>query len=171
MSGRQVVHVLSDDPDWPGEHGFITREIIEKYAAPNSTFLFCGPLAMCRFVRKALEDMGVPQRRFRHDVVNNPADISTCRATEGYGGKDVSHHRRARHSRRCDRCQGKRIRRRRARAQRYPGRYPLPQRRVRFLPQPAARRRHLRIPHQRRRRAMDKELSWFHACSAYPLSI
>ena len=81
MSGRQVVHVLSDDPDWPGEHGFITREIIEKYAAPNSTFLFCGPLAMFRFVRKALEDMGVPQRRFRHDVVNNPADISTCRAT------------------------------------------------------------------------------------------
>ena len=73
----KVVHVLSDDPDWPGEHGFITREIIEKYAAPNSTFLFCGPLAMFRFVRKALEDMGVPQRRFRHDVVNNPADIST----------------------------------------------------------------------------------------------
>ena len=71
------MHVLSDDPDWPGEHGFITREIIEKYAAPNSTFLFCGPLAMFRFVRKALEDMGVPQRRFRHDVVNNPADIST----------------------------------------------------------------------------------------------
>ena len=32
---------------------------------------------MFRFVRKALEDMGVPQRRFRHDVVNNPADIST----------------------------------------------------------------------------------------------
>ena len=73
----KVVHVLSGDPDWPGEHGFITREIIEKYAAPNSTFLFCGPLAMFRFVRKALEDMGVPQRRFRHDVVNNPADIST----------------------------------------------------------------------------------------------
>ena len=35
----KVVHVLSGDPDWPGEHGFITREIIEKYAAPNSTFL------------------------------------------------------------------------------------------------------------------------------------
>ena len=70
-----------------GEHGFITREIIEKYSTPNSTFLFCGPLAMFRFVSKALEEMGVPKRRFRHDVVNNPADISILpgypKGTEG----------------------------------------------------------------------------------------
>ena len=73
----QIVHVLSDDPDWQGEKGFISREIIEKYAAPDSTFLFCGPLAMYQFVSKALGDIGVPKHRFRHDVVNNPADIST----------------------------------------------------------------------------------------------
>ncbi len=73
----KVVHVLSDEPDWPGEKGFITREIIEKYSNPDSTFMFCGPLAMFRFVKKALDEMGVPVRRFRHDVVNNPADVST----------------------------------------------------------------------------------------------
>ncbi|MCR5089946.1 MAG: 2Fe-2S iron-sulfur cluster binding domain-containing protein [Oscillospiraceae bacterium] len=73
----KVVHVLSDEPDWPGEKGFITREIIEKYSTPDTTFMFCGPLAMFRFVKKALDDMGVPVRRFRHDVVNNPADVST----------------------------------------------------------------------------------------------
>ena len=73
----QVVHVLSDDPDWQGEKGFITKEIIEKYAAPDSTYLFCGPLAMYQFVSKALDEMGVPKYRFRHDVINNPADIST----------------------------------------------------------------------------------------------
>ncbi len=73
----KVVHVLSDDPGWKGETGFISREIIEKYASPESTFLFCGPLAMYQFVSKALDEMGVPKRRFRHDVVNNPADIST----------------------------------------------------------------------------------------------
>lgn len=73
----KVVHVLSGDPDWQGEKGFISREIIEKYSTPDSTFMFCGPLAMFNFVSKALDEMGVPKRRFRHDVINNPADIST----------------------------------------------------------------------------------------------
>ena len=73
----KVVHVLSDEPDWDGEKGFITREIIEKYSTPDCTYMFCGPLPMFRFVKKALDEMGVPVRRFRHDVVNNPADVST----------------------------------------------------------------------------------------------
>ncbi len=73
----KVVHVLSGQPDWPGEKGFITREIIEKYSVPGCTYMFCGPLAMFQFVSKALKEMQIPPRRFRHDVVNNPADISS----------------------------------------------------------------------------------------------
>ena len=73
----RVVHVLSDEPDWPGEKGFISREIIEKYSSPDCTYMFCGPLAMFTFVKKALDEMGIGPRRFRHDVVNNPADVST----------------------------------------------------------------------------------------------
>lgn len=73
----KVVHVLSDDPTWQSEKGFITKELIEKYSLPDCTYMFCGPLAMFRFVSKALDEMGVAKRRFRHDVVNNPADIST----------------------------------------------------------------------------------------------
>ena len=75
-SDVRVVHVLSDDPDWKGEKGFISRQIIEKYSTPDSTYLFCGPRAMYGFVKKALEEMNVPMRRFRHDVVNNPADVT-----------------------------------------------------------------------------------------------
>ena len=73
----KVIHVLSDEPDWQGEKGFITREIIEKYSTPDCTYMFCGPLPMFRFVKKALDEMGIGPRRFRHDVVNNPADVST----------------------------------------------------------------------------------------------
>ena len=73
----KVVHVLSDDPDWDGEKGFINKDIIQKYSGENTTYLFCGPLAMFQFVSKALDELGVPKYRFRHDVVNNPADIST----------------------------------------------------------------------------------------------
>ena len=72
----KVVHVLSDDPDWEGEKGFISGEIIEKYSVPGCTYLFCGPRAMYTFVEKALNELGVEKRRFRHDVVNNPADVT-----------------------------------------------------------------------------------------------
>ena len=73
----KVVHVLSDEPDWPGEKGFNTRELIEKYSEGDVSYMFCGPLPMYTFVKKALDEMGVTGRRFRHDVVNNPADVST----------------------------------------------------------------------------------------------
>ena len=74
----KVVHVLSDDPAWEGEKGFINKDIIKKYSGENPTYMFCGPLAMFQFVSKALEELGVPKYRFRHDVVNNPADITVC---------------------------------------------------------------------------------------------
>ena len=73
----RFIHVLSDDPDWPGEKGFISRELIEKYSTPDCTYLFCGPLPMYNFVKKAMDDMGVTARRFRHDAVGNPADVTT----------------------------------------------------------------------------------------------
>ncbi len=72
----RVIHVLSDEPEWEGEKGFITREIIEKYAQPDTTYMFCGPLPMYRMVSQALCDMGVPERRLRHDAVMNPADVT-----------------------------------------------------------------------------------------------
>lgn len=73
----RVIHVLSDEPAWEGEKGFITKELIEKYSTPNCTYMFCGPLPMFRFVKKSLDELEIPCRRFRHDVVNNPSDVST----------------------------------------------------------------------------------------------
>lgn len=70
----KVVHVLSGDPDWQGEKGFITRELIEKYAGEDPTYMFCGPLVMFKLVKKIMDEMGVGPRRFRHDVLNQPAD-------------------------------------------------------------------------------------------------
>lgn len=70
-----VVNVISDDPGWKGEKGFIGPDIIKKYAGDDPTFMFCGPYPMFTFVEKALKELGVPDRRFRHDVVNNPSDV------------------------------------------------------------------------------------------------
>ncbi len=70
----KVVNVLSGDPDWPGEKGFITRELIEKYSGEDPTYFFCGPLVMFRLIQKIMDEMGVTCRRFRHDVLSHPAD-------------------------------------------------------------------------------------------------
>ena len=79
-----VVHIMSDDSDWDGEKGFVTRDIIEKYAAKYAgltgdtdpsqgpSFFFCGPPAMYFNVEKTMIEMGVPLRRFRHDAAAQP---------------------------------------------------------------------------------------------------
>ena len=73
-SDVKVVHVLSDDPDWEGEKGFVTKEIIEKYSGEDPTYMFCGPLPMYNLIAKTIKEMGVREKRFRHDVMNNPVD-------------------------------------------------------------------------------------------------
>lgn len=70
----RVVHILSGDESWEGEKGFLTKEIIAKYMGEDPTLLFCGPLPMYELVRQAASDLGIPCRRFRHDVVGQPAD-------------------------------------------------------------------------------------------------
>ena len=68
-----VVHVMSDDPEWDGETGFITREIIEKYSPEDPSYFFCGPPVMYFMIEKIMDEMGVPVKRFRHDAAAQPA--------------------------------------------------------------------------------------------------
>lgn len=53
-------------PDWSGERGFITAELIRRHAPaplPRCEFLLCGPLAMIDAVTSALTSLGVPEAR------------------------------------------------------------------------------------------------------------
>lgn len=76
----RVVHVLSDEEKPRFEHGFITAELIQKYApvGPCSVFM-CGPKAMYVFGEAQCRRLGLPKRRYRMEmsgdymgVVNNP---------------------------------------------------------------------------------------------------
>lgn len=66
----KVVHVLSDDPDAEGyEKGFLTAELIKKYAPDNDFSIFvCGPGDMYRFLEKELAKLGLLQRRIRYEL-------------------------------------------------------------------------------------------------------
>lgn len=72
-----VVHVISgDEPDWQGERGFLTAELIKKYSAEDTTYFICGPQPMYGPMRKALEELQVPARRIRFEVFGQVKDIS-----------------------------------------------------------------------------------------------
>lgn len=66
-SPLRVVHVLSQPPqDWPGESGFLSRPLLERYidkeACRTWVFILCGPPPMLELVEEALLAMGVPPR-------------------------------------------------------------------------------------------------------------
>lgn len=64
-----IYHVLSDDPRWAGEKGFIDQEKISRLVpdvAERDIFL-CGPPPMMAGVIKALEALGVPTKQIHYE--------------------------------------------------------------------------------------------------------
>ena len=77
-----VVHVLSgDEPDWTGERGFLSAELIKKYSRGDTSYFICGPQVMYRFLREEIKKLDVPARRVRFEVFGQAKDIT---AFEGY---------------------------------------------------------------------------------------
>ena len=65
----KIVHVLSDETAEGYEHGFLTAELIQKYAPaePYSVFV-CGPKAMYAFAEKEIEKLNLPRRLVRFEL-------------------------------------------------------------------------------------------------------
>lgn len=78
----KVVHILSDEEKEGYEHGFITADLIKKYAGagaasgaasgegaePYSVFI-CGPEAMYRFVAKEVDKLGLEKKFVRQELL------------------------------------------------------------------------------------------------------
>ena len=63
----KVVYVLSDEKNKKYENGFITKELIAKYAPEDFTVMACGPQAMYAFLDKELAAMGIGGRRVKKE--------------------------------------------------------------------------------------------------------
>lgn len=77
----RFINVISGEPDYEGEKGFLSRDIIKKYsygdpAEGNTTYFVCGPLPMYNFVSGELAALNVPKRRIRMEVFGAPRDIT-----------------------------------------------------------------------------------------------
>ena len=64
-----VVHVLSDEEAEGFEHGFITADLIRKYAKEPYSVFVCGPEAMYKFVKGELDKLGLPKKNIRCEML------------------------------------------------------------------------------------------------------
>jgi predicted ferric reductase len=64
----RVVHVMSNDPEWPGEKGRVDRDRLARLVPDISEreVYLCGPPAMMKMVRFGLAELDVPRARI-HD--------------------------------------------------------------------------------------------------------
>lgn len=64
-----LINVLSDETAAGCEHGFITAQLIKKYAPDGNYSVFlCGPQAMYRFVDKELASLKLRRKFIRHEL-------------------------------------------------------------------------------------------------------
>lgn len=65
----RLVNVLSDETAAGCEHGFITAQLIKKYAPDGDFSVFlCGPQAMYRFADKELASLKLRRKFIRHEL-------------------------------------------------------------------------------------------------------
>lgn len=72
----KVIHVLSNEEKEGYEHGFITSEIISKYAqAPYSIFV-SGPSLMHKHIEQELSKLGIENRNIRYETLTADENIT-----------------------------------------------------------------------------------------------
>ena len=65
----EVIHVLSDEEKDGYEFGFITAELIRKYASDEYSIFICGPEAMYRFLEGELAGLALPRKNIRREAL------------------------------------------------------------------------------------------------------
>jgi len=69
-AGRlRVIHVMSDDPEWPGEKGRVDAARMARLVpdVKERDVYLCGPPVMMKLVRSALVGLGVRRRRLYYE--------------------------------------------------------------------------------------------------------
>ncbi len=72
----KVVHVLSDENKKGYENGFITSNLIKKYAPEHYSIYICGPGAMYSYLEKELRNLKLPRRLIRKESFASNLDVT-----------------------------------------------------------------------------------------------
>ena len=85
----KVVHVLSDDKKKAYENGFITAELIKKYAPEDYSIFVCGPKAMYKFLEKEIKSLKLPRRKVRFELAGEYGDPTKDKTYPKKNNKEV----------------------------------------------------------------------------------
>lgn len=77
----KIVHVLSDEEKPGYEHGFITAELIRKYAPENYSLFICGPKPLHAFADEQIKKLGLKPRQVRREL---PGDYAMPQKNPDY---------------------------------------------------------------------------------------
>ena len=69
----RVVHVLSDEQAEGYEHGFLSADLIRKYAPERYTLYICGPRAMHDYLAGELPKLALDRKHIRREFVPAPS--------------------------------------------------------------------------------------------------
>ena len=69
----KLVHVLSEEQAEGCEHGFLSAELIQKYAPRDYTLYICGPRAMHDFLSHELPGLDLDEKHIRREFVPVPS--------------------------------------------------------------------------------------------------
>jgi len=77
----KVVYVISDETIEGCESGFITKQLIEKYAPTDSKYsiFICGPQAMYKFCEKEFEKLNLDRRHIREELFGEVKDVTSLK--------------------------------------------------------------------------------------------
>lgn len=64
----KVVYVLSEEDKEGYEHGFISADIIKKYAQGDFTLMICGPQALYKYADTEYKKLGLEARRIKKEA-------------------------------------------------------------------------------------------------------
>ncbi len=73
LPNNKIIHILSEVSEqnqWQGHKGFLTKEILEKEVAlsANPVFFVCGPLLFVQHAKKILSELSIDQKRIKEEI-------------------------------------------------------------------------------------------------------
>lgn len=69
MPSLRVLHVMSSQPDWPGERGYVDAEKLSRAldGLQDPQVFLCGPPVMMEVVLRTLRGLGIPKKRIHYE--------------------------------------------------------------------------------------------------------
>jgi predicted ferric reductase len=69
MPSLRIIHVLSNQPEWPGEKGYVDTRLLHTHldGFENPQVFVCGPPVMMTKVVRSLQQVGVPKARIHFE--------------------------------------------------------------------------------------------------------